>query len=376
MSSPCHEAVVIGAGQSGLAAAWALRRRGLHPVVLEAGGEPVGSWPRYYGSLTLFSPARYSALPGMSFPGDPDRYPHRDEVIEYLRAYAALLDAQIRTHHPVTHVDRNSSGFTVTTSTGEQFVTPIVIAASGGFGKPYIPALPGLDTFTGRLLHASSYREPSAFGGQRIVVVGAGNSAVQIAAELAQTAHVSIASRTPIRFVPQRPLGRDAHFWLTITGLDTAPVGPWLPRHPTAPVFDHGGYRIAIHSGRPDRRPMFRHLDGDAVVWGDGNREHVDTVLFATGYRPGVDYLTGLGALDHVGSPRQRHGLSTTFQGLGYVGLEWQRSLSSATIRGVGRDATHVVDKLLRQQHSLNSVSAPSGYDARLGGGFFGIREQ
>lgn len=314
MSSPCHEAVVIGAGQSGLAAAWALRRRGLLPVVLEAGDQPVGSWPRYYDSLTLFSPARYSALPGMLFPGDPDRYPHRDEVIAYLRAYAAPFDAQIRTHCPVTHVEGNSNGFTVTTSTGQQFVTPIVIAASGGFAKPYTPALAGLDTFTGRVLHASSYREPRAFSGQRVVVVGAGNSAVQIAAELAQSAHVSIASRTPIRFLPQRPLGRDAHSWLTVTGLDTAPVGPWLPRHPTAPVFDDGRYRTVIGSGRPDRRPMFRHIDGEAVVWGDGTREHVDTVLFATGYRPGVDYLTGLGALDHLGNPRQRRGLSTTHQ--------------------------------------------------------------
>lgn len=92
---------MIGGGQAGLAAAYALRRGGRPPVVLEAGEEPVGSWPSYYDSLTLFSPARYSSLPGMPFPGDPDHYPHRDEVVDYLRRYAKNLDADIRTGHRV-----------------------------------------------------------------------------------------------------------------------------------------------------------------------------------------------------------------------------------------------------------------------------------
>ena len=97
MNSP--DAIVVGAGQAGLAAARSLLARGLNPVVLEAGPEPVGSWPRYYDSLVLFSPARYSALPGLPFPGDPQRYPHRDEVVDYLRRYAATLDADTRIRH-------------------------------------------------------------------------------------------------------------------------------------------------------------------------------------------------------------------------------------------------------------------------------------
>ncbi|WP_431969602.1 flavin-containing monooxygenase [Nocardia sp. bgisy134] len=359
MSIPTpDDAIVIGAGQSGLAAAWALRRRGLHPVVLEAHDEPGGSWPRYYDSLTLFSPARYSALPGLPFPGDPDRYPHRDEVTDYLRSYADRLDVGIRTGCHVTAVEQHGDLFAVTTADGEQLSAPILIAASGGFGNPYTPALSGLDTFTGQLLHASRYREPRAFAGQRIVIVGAGNSAVQIGAELAEVADVTIASRTPVRFVPQRPLGRDMHFWYSVTGVDTAPVGPWLRRAPTAPVFDEGRYRGALRAGLPDRRPMFGRIDGDTVVWPDGSRERVGTLLFATGYRPAVDYLTHLAACDETGTPRQRRGLSTTHRGLGYVGLEWQRSLSSASLRGVGRDAAYVVDKLLH--HNASRRRAPA----------------
>jgi putative flavoprotein involved in K+ transport len=356
-----HDAIVIGAGQSGLAAAWALQQRGLRPVLLEAQPEPGGCWPHYYDSLTLFSPARYSGLPGMAFPGDPDRYPHRDEVTAYLRSYAAQLGADVHTNCPVVTVAHDMDIFTVTSASGDQLTAPILIAASGGFGKPYIPALSGLDTFTGELLHASQYREPSPFTGQRVVIVGAGNSAVQIGtelAELAELAEVTVASREPVRFVPQRPLGHDMHFWFTTTGLDTAPIGPWLRHPPTAPVFDQGRYRAALRAARPDRRPMFERIDGDTIVWPDGSRERVDTLLCATGYRPALDFLSQLGALDATGAPRQRRGLSTTHRGLGYVGLEWQRSLSSASLRGVGRDATYVVDKLLRHTTSGRTVTA------------------
>ncbi|MGH3152199.1 MAG: FAD-dependent oxidoreductase, partial [Streptosporangiaceae bacterium] len=104
------DVIVIGAGQSGLAAARALQAHGIRPVVLEAGPEPAGSWPHYYDSLTLFSPAGYSSMPGLDFPGDPGRYPHRDEVAAYLRRYAAGLGADIRTSMPVTAVQAHDQG--------------------------------------------------------------------------------------------------------------------------------------------------------------------------------------------------------------------------------------------------------------------------
>ena len=131
------EVIVIGAGQSGLAAARALQAHSIRPVVMEAGPEPAGSWPDYYDSLTLFSPVGYSSMPGLDFPGDPRRYPHRDEVVAYLRRYAAALDADIRTNTPVTAVQaHDQAGFMVHTATGQTWHAAGVVAATGLFATP------------------------------------------------------------------------------------------------------------------------------------------------------------------------------------------------------------------------------------------------
>jgi putative flavoprotein involved in K+ transport len=358
------DVVIVGGGQSGLAAAYAAGRAGLRPLVLEAGAEPVGSWPHYYDSLALFSPARFSALPGRPFPGDGERYPTRDEVVAYLRAYAANLDADIRCQQRVDTVDWGEDGRLIArTATGLEVEAGIAIAATGGFRRPHRPALQGLEHFTGTVLHASQYRAPDAFADRRVVVVGAGNSAVQIAAELAPVARVSLATRAPLRWKPQRPLGRDLHWWLIRSGLDSAPIGRWLDRGTS--VVDDGRYRAAVRSGNPDRRPMFARLDGGDVRWSDGTRDRVDAVILATGYRPGLDYLRAIGALDGDERPLHRRGISTTVPGLGYVGLPHQRSIASATLRGAGPDAGHVIAGLLNAAKTDRSpqhtaISAPA----------------
>jgi putative flavoprotein involved in K+ transport len=351
------DVVVIGAGQSGLAAVRALQAHGIHPVVLEAGPEPAGSWPRYYDSLTLFSPARYSAMPGQGFPGDPDHYPHRDEVAAYLRRYAAGLGANIRSHTPVTAVEADGQGgFLVRTASGQSFRAAGVVAATGSFGNAHVPALPGQDRFAGRLLHVASYRSPLQYAGERVVVVGGGNSAVQVGYELAQVATVTLATRHPVTFHPQCRDGQDLHYWLEASGFDLLPP-EWL-RHYLGDhwVVDTGKYRHALETGQMDRRPMFAAFGTDGVIWPDGTRQQVDTVVFATGYRPHLDYLRPLGALDGSGLPRHSDGISATHPGLVYLGLEFQRSFSSNTLRGVHRDAEHVIPPLAA--HVRNAPAA------------------
>ncbi|MEZ4728706.1 MAG: NAD(P)-binding domain-containing protein [Caldilineaceae bacterium] len=205
------DTLVIGAGQAGLAAGYHLQRAGNSFIILETGDRPAGSWPHYYDSLRLFSPARFSSLPGFPFPGDPERYPTRDEVIDYLETYAAHFGFPICFGAQVVNVTQDNGLFTVATADNRLFHARSLIAATGSFHRPYIPILPGQQNFQGKILHSVAYRTPTAFAGQRVVVVGAGNSAIQIASELAQVAQVTLATRQPVRFVTQRPYGRDLH---------------------------------------------------------------------------------------------------------------------------------------------------------------------
>jgi putative flavoprotein involved in K+ transport len=345
-----NDLIVVGAGQAGLATAALAPRHGFtRTLVLEAADQTGGAWPRYYDSLTLFSPARYSSLPGMRFPGDGDRYPTRDEVVAYLRAYTQRLPAEIRTSTTVTSATRKKGAWVVRAEDGRKFTARALVAATGDYGTPYVPELPGRNGFSGSVLHAADYRAPEPFTGQRIVVVGGGNSGAQIAAELGPAAKVTLATRRPIGWTPQRPFGKDLHWWLTRTGLDVAPLSRWLHRLPVS-VLDDGHWRATLEEHGVDRREMFTRLTAEGVVWADGTKEAVDTVLLATGYRAAFPYLAGSGALGPRGRPVHRGGIATTTPGLGFVGLEFQRSFSSKTLRGVGRDAAHVLARLRRQQ--------------------------
>ncbi len=200
-----------------------------------------------------------------------------------------------------------------------------------------------------RTLHVADYRSPEAFSGRRVVVVGAGSSAVQVAHELADHAKASLAVRDRVRFAPQVVAGRDLHWWLKATRADLLPPSVLARIITGTPVIGTDKYQKALAAGRPDQRPVFTEFTSDGVVWPDGAREKVDTVIFATGYRPHLPYLRSVDVLDQAGMPKHDRGVATGLPGLGFLGLEFQRSFSSNTLRGVHRDAKYVVDALSRQ---------------------------
>ena len=268
-------------------------------------------------------------------------------MAQYLERYAAQLDVDILTNTRVRSIDPDGGAFLVHLDDGRSLHASGIVAASGSFSNPYLPSFPGEDTFTGELSHVASYRNPEPYEGLRVVVVGAGDSAAQVANELAPVASVTIATRHPLRFIPQIQRGKDAHYWLRETGFDTLPA-VWLSRITGgAVVTDSTGFERTLREGRVDRRPMFVALDGDRVVWSDGRREAVDAIILATGYRPSVSYLRELGALNEDAVPMHVGGISSTHLGVVYVGLEFQRSYSSNTLRGVSDDARAVVSPLV-----------------------------
>ena len=338
------DVIVIGAGQAGLACSWHLRQQNLKFLILDAEQRPGGHWRNYYDSLRLFSPAAYSSLPGMPFPADPGHYPLRDEVVRYLEQYADAFQLPIRQSVRVEQVRKENGLFLLQASDGQHFNSKALVVCTGGFNRPFIPAVKGLERFRGQRLHSADYRNVDGFRDQRMVVIGAANSAVQIAYELARVSSVVLATKASIRFVPQKILGVDFHAWLKWTGLEKT---RWLNDQST-PVLDDGTYRRALRQGLFVRRPMFKEVTPTGVIWADGQHTEVDGLVFATGFRPNASFLEGLHKPGGEGLLAQHNGQAEHVPGLYFVGLPKQRNFASATLRGVGPDASHILPSLMR----------------------------
>ncbi|ETT40518.1 hypothetical protein AWU65_02110 [Paenibacillus glucanolyticus] len=160
--------------------------------------------------------------------------------------------------------------------------------------------------------------------------------------ELADIANTMLAVREPVSLVPQRFLGKDIHFWFIITGIDSHwPIGKSLAN--ASSVMDLDGYKQRLKDGNPKQKIMFTSFYEDGVIWPDGSKEKVDSVIFATGFRSNLSFIKDLGGLDAKGDPLQDRGISAVVPGLYFVGLSGQRTFASATLRGVGPDAKYIV---------------------------------
>jgi putative flavoprotein involved in K+ transport len=347
LADPCLDVLVIGAGQAGLALGHHLAQHGDDFLLLDAGPQIGHSWRTRWDSLRLFSPAQYDSLPGMPFPAPADIHPSKDDVADYLAAYARHFALPVRLNSPARRLHRESDGsFAVTTPTGVLRAKQVVVAA-GPFQTPRIPAVAEQLDPSVPQLHSAAYRDPAQLpAGARVLVVGAANSGLQIAAELAGSCAVTVAVGSTPTQLPQRIAGRDLFFWLAKSGFFTVPADSRIARRLRA----RGDIVIGTRSSALRRhgvafRPRLTWFTGRTATFADGSRAEVDAVLWATGYRPDYSWLHVPGVIDDAGAVRHTAGV-TDVPGLYFLGLPWQTARGSALLGFVGADAATLAARL------------------------------
>ena len=336
---------MVGAGQTGLALGSFLRRDGRDFVILERAGEVAPAWRQRWDSLTLFTPRRYSALPGLVFPGDPEGYPTRDEVTAYLERYAARFELPVELDSAVDELERDDGrGFRLQVG-GRRITADQVVVATGPFQTPYAPKLAERldpDVFQ---THAVGYRRPDEVPGGTTLVVGGGNTGFQIAKELSATRDVVLSVGSRQKPLPQRVFGRDLFWWLTTTRILDSTIDSRLGRKLST-------RDTLIGSSPRELKKRFgvalkpRLVDGDrrTARFADGSQLAVDAVIWATGYRPDYSWIK-LPIFDEQGRLRHRRGV-TDVPGLYFLGLTWQHTRGSALIGFVKADAEFIAKQI------------------------------
>jgi putative flavoprotein involved in K+ transport len=338
-----RDVVVVGGGQAGLTIGYHLAKQGTEFTILDAAAEPAAAWRERWDSLKLFTSARYDSLPGLEFPGDPDRYPTRDEVANYLTDYAREFNLPVELNSRVRTVRRLNHGYVVDLDDRAYEARQVVIA-TGPFQTPFVPRIAenlGDDV----QMHSTAYRSPDSVPDGRVLVVGGGNTGFQIAEELSafREVHLAIGSRqTPL---PQRILGRDLFWYLDATGLirktTASRIGKLMQKREDT-LIGSNPRRARRHGIELHGRAVA--AAGSSVSVADGTELEVRGVIWATGFRVDHSWID-VPVFDESGRAVHERGV-TTSPGLYFLGLLWQHTRGSALLGWVKDDAAYIAEKV------------------------------
>jgi putative flavoprotein involved in K+ transport len=351
------EVAVIGAGQAGLAMGYFLSRQGRGFALLERADSIGSAWRERWESLTLFTPRRYSALPGLPFPGDSDGYPTRDEVIAYLEHHAKTFQLPIELNSEVRRLEQGDDARFRLELEDRAITTDQVVVATGPFQSPFTPEL--AQKLSGDVFqtHATGYRRPSDVPVGTLLVVGGGNTGFQIAKELSATHSVVLSIGSRQKPLPQRLLGRDLFWWLTKAGVLKKNIDSRLGRKlSTRDTLIGSSPRELERRYGVELKPRAAGADGRRVTFEDGTELAVDAVIWATGYRPDYTWIK-LPVFEDDGRLRHRRGV-TDVRGLYFLGLTWQYTRGSALIGWVREDAEFIAEQIASTERMQGNASS------------------
>jgi putative flavoprotein involved in K+ transport len=363
------DTVVIGAGQAGLAAGYHLAKRDRQFVILDSIGRIGDNWRCHYDSLRLYSPARTAALPGMRFPAAPTAYPTKDQMADFLEAYARRFDLPVRYGTRVQRICRDNGGYQVHTD-GRTLLCHNVVVASGTFGRTaHVPDFateldPGIVA-----MHSGAYKRPDQLKPGPVLVVGASHSGSDIAYEVASAGHPTILSgaiRGELPFDLNGKSARVAFPLLFLLAKHVLTLRTPIGRKLQPELRSHGGPLLRYK--RADLTEVGVELASERTVGItdglptlDGGRVlDVANVMWCTGFRQDFGWIdppvTGAD-----GWPLERRGVVSSSPGLYFVGLAFQYAFASMLVGGAGRDAAYVVKHLVsRSQSGRNGTAVPA----------------
>jgi putative flavoprotein involved in K+ transport len=358
------EVVVIGAGQAGLAIGYFLARQRRRFVILEAADSVGAAWRTRWDSLVLFTPRRYSALAGLAFPGDPNGYPMRDEVVEYLEQYAATFELPVELNSRVRSLTREQGRFVIELDHGRLEADQAVVA-TGPFQVPAVPALASRLAPEVFQTHSTGYMRLSDVPQGTVLVVGGGNTGYQIAKELSATHDVQLAIGSRQKPLPQRFFGRDLFWWLTKTGLINKTVESALGRRLQNRDTLIGSSPRELRRRYGNRlKPRVVEANGRTIRFADGSELDVDAVIWATGYRSDYSWIEPP-VLGPDGRVQHRRGV-TEVPGLYFLGLTWQHTRGSALIGWVKDDAEFIAGRIAAYEpERVAQLETPEREDSR-----------
>src|SRR5215217_2182642 len=346
--APEHDVLIIGGGQAGLAMGHRLKETPFRYRIVERHPRVGDSWRNRYASLVLFTPRSYSALPGLAVPGDPEGYPTKDEMADYLEAYAERFELPVAPGTGIVRLERVDVGFRATTEAGEPIDSRAVVLATGAFQRPAIPPISKRLSAEVDQLAPEDYRAPDQLSPGRVLVVGDGATGRQIALELTANHEVLLAAGRPRRVSPDRILGRSVFWWMDKLGILRASresrIGRFLMKADPFP-----GKRLELDKLQQRGVEVVGRVaqaEGKKVSFADGKAAEVNAVVWATGYRDDTGWVAIPEVKDARGNYLHYRGISP-LPSLCFVGRSWQWSRGSALFAGVGEDAAYLAEHIV-----------------------------
>jgi len=334
--------IIIGAGQAGLAMAYYLNKQRANYIVVDANSEIGAPWLKRWDSLKLFTPSEFNNLPGMNFPHEKGHYADKYEVAKYLKSYVKKFNIPVAFNQKVSSLKKENDYFIVK-GESQIYKTKNVIVATGPFHTPFTPPCHtniSKDIFQ---IHSEHYKSPSQLQNGATLVVGAGDSGVQILEEISNTdREVYFSGNTNITSIPQEILGKTLWWWFKKVGFLTAHKYSWVGKKLSTGGQPIIGTDVKSLFKKSNITCVGRTLGAnlDTITFEKEKISNIKNIVWATGFKPNFDWIENI-KLDDSHYPTNFRGVSE-IEGLYYLGLPWLYTRGSATLGGVKKDAKYL----------------------------------